>query len=276
MNAWIAPREGVKPGSGPVSTDWLGFRSVRLNVGEHVLTDAPSGRELGIVLLSGEVEVSRGGARFALGPRRGPLEDLPHAAYFPEGDRLCVRTRVPSWIALAHAEGGAGFEPRRVSPEDLAVEERGEGITGRTVRHILEGPGEAARLLLVEVITPGGHWSSFPPHRHDEMRPPSRYLLEEAYLFAVAPEGHRALMGVWNDRGETVAFAPGHGDLVMVRSGYHTVSAAPGSQLYYLNAMAGPERVWTPVFQPGYEHLVTGWGRAPIAHALPEGGPPEP
>lgn len=265
MEAWLADRGLVVPGPG--ETEWLGFRALRLPAGEHLLEDAAAGRELGVVLLSGEAEVARGSATFRLGPRRDPVEDLPWAAYFPDGDRLRVRAPVPTWMALAHAQGGEGFAPRRVTPEDVGIEERGEGGTARSVRHVLEGQGEAARLLLVEVITPGGHWSSFPPHRHDEMQPPARYPLEEAYLFAIHPEGHRALMGAWTDAGEVQAFAPGNGDLVMVRSGYHTVSAAPGSTLYYLNAMAGPQRIWTPIFQGGYEHLVTGWGNAPVAHA---------
>lgn len=266
MDAWYAGRGVVTPGPG--ETEWLGIRTVRLPIGEHVLDDAARGREVGVVLLSGEAELTRGAATFRLGPRRDPVEDLPFAAYFPDGDRLRVRALAPTWLMLAHAPGEPGYVPRLVTPDDVPIEERGEGSTGRTVRHVLEGEGEAARLLLVEVITPGGHWSSFPPHRHDEMRPPHRYLLEEAYLFGIRPEGHRALMGTWQEGGDVQAFAPGNGDLVMVRRGYHTVSAAPGSTLYYLNAMAGPSRIWTPIFQPGYEHLVTGWGNAPVARPI--------
>jgi len=266
--AWLAEEREVLPG--PDSTQWLGVRSVRLSEGEHTLTAGGPGAEVGVVLLAGQVEVKRGDVTFSLGPRQDPISELPWAAYLPVGaGEVTVRVDAPAWLCLAWAEGKEGFSPKRVTPADVQLEARGEGVTLREVRHVLEQEGEANRLLLVEVITPGGHWSSFPPHRHDEMRPPALYAMEEAYLFAIAPRGHRALMGTWTDAGEAKAFAVGDGDLVMVRRGYHTVSAAPGSTLYYLNAMAGPERVWTPQFQPGYEHLVTGWGNAPVAR--PEG-----
>ncbi len=263
--AWRAEGGVVAPGTG--STRWLGFR-YRTVAGEARLTDAPQGCEAAVVLVAGEVDVRRGADTFHLGPRPNPFDHLPEAAYLPKGDAVTIVSRGPAAVALAWAEGDAARTAYRVSAGEIATESRGVGTTERTIRHLLEADRPAHRLYLVEVITPAAHWSSFPPHRHDRHAPPDEYAMEEAYLFRVEPAEHKALMGTWSADGqEEAAFVAGDQDLVMVRSGYHTVSAAPGSRLYYLNAMAGPERTWKPVFHPRYLHLVEGWGNAPVADA---------
>lgn len=238
---------------------------MELAAGEHRIADAGAGWEAAVVLVQGEVVVSRGDTSFCLGPRRSPFENLPEAAYLPEGDQIWLRCEVPTAVAVTWAQGGGGIAPYRIGPKEVSLETRGVGATERTIRHLLEADRPADRLYLVEVITPPAHWSSFPPHRHDRHAPPDEYAMEEAYLFRLDPCEHKALMGTWSDgEGEGVPFLVNDGDLVMVRSGYHAVSAAPGSRLYYLNAMAGPERVWKPVFHPQYAHLVEGWGNAPV------------
>jgi 5-deoxy-glucuronate isomerase len=280
VQAWLSPTRAVAPG--PDGTRWLGFRYLELASGEHRLGDAAAGFEAALVLVQGEVEVARGGDAFRLGPRANPFDDLPWAAYLPAGDEVRVRCAAPSAVALAWAEGGAGRAAYRVEPAEIALETRGIGATERIVRHLLETDRPAARLYLVEVLTPAAHWSSFPPHRHDRHAPPDEYAMEEAYLFRVEAPGHRALMGAWSEGGADAvgrspdggpgAFLVGDGDLVLVAAGYHTVSAAPGGRLYYLNAMAGPERVWRPVFHPAYLDLVEGWGNAPIDRPADDGG----
>lgn len=262
--AWRSADGLVVPGEG--STRWLGMAYVAVRAGKTSLPHAPAGAEAAVVLVEGEAEVRRGGSAFRLGPRPNPFDHLPDAAFLPEGDVVTIEARAPAAVALAWAQGGGAHSAYRVGPDEVLLETRGVGATERTIRHLLEADRPAHRLYLVEVITPPAHWSSFPPHRHDRHQPPDEYAMEEAYLFRVDPGDHRALMGTWAaDGGEEAAFAAGDGDLVVVRSGYHTVSAAPGSRLYYLNAMAGPERVWKPVFHPRYLHLVEGWGNAPVA-----------
>lgn len=254
----------VVPGTG--STRYLGVRYAVCEGGELRLSDAPKGFEAAVVLVEGEVDVERGGSAFHLGPRADPFEHMPEAAYLPAGDVVTIASRGRSAVALAWAAGDPGQTPYRVAAAEIALETRGVGPTERTIRHLLEADRPAHRLYLVEVITPAAHWSSFPPHRHDRHAPPDEYAMEEAYLFRVDPPEHKALMGTWSDDGaDEAAFLANDGDLVMVRAGYHTVSAAPGSRLYYLNAMAGPERTWKPVFHPRYLHLVEGWGNAPVA-----------
>lgn len=262
--AWKSTDGRVAPGEG--STRHLGVRYAVVPPGRTELWDAPAGAEAAVVLVAGEVEVKRGGASYRLGPRPDPFDHLPEAAFLPHGDRVIVTADAPAAIALAWAQGDPSSAPYKVGKDEIALEQRGVGATERTIRHLLEGDRPAHRLYLVEVITPAAHWSSFPPHRHDRHAPPEEYAMEESYLFRVDPPDHKALMGAWTaDGAEEGAFLVGDGDLVMIRSGYHVVSAAPGSRLYYLNAMAGPARVWTPVFHPSYLHLVEGWGNAPVA-----------
>lgn len=261
-NVWLCPDGVVAPG--PNSTDWLGFRYARLEPGTHRLSDAGPGHEAGVVLIEGEVDVARAGRRFHLGPRPNPFEYPPELAFFPAGEAITVESAGDAVVAVAWAAGDPALEAYRLGGSDITSDTRGVGATERTIRHLLEADRPANRLYLVEVVTPGAHWSSFPPHRHDVHKPPAEYAMEEAYVFRVDPPQHRGLMGTWSANDDTeAAFVARDGDLMMVKAGYHTVSAAPGSRLYYLNAMAGPERVWKPLFHPRYLHLVEGWG--PVA-----------
>jgi 5-deoxy-glucuronate isomerase len=115
----------------------------------------------------------------------------------------------------------------------------------------------AERLLVVEVITPNGHWSSYPPHKHDQDDRPRETYLEETYYHRIRPEKGFAVQRVYTeDRAidETVTFFDG--DVVLVPRGYHVVSTPPGYDLYYLNVMAGPVREWKIKNDPEHEWLL--------------------
>jgi 5-deoxy-glucuronate isomerase len=123
------------------------------------------------------------------------------------------------------------------------------------------GDREAESLLVVEVLTPGGHWSSYPPHKHDRDDPPRETLLEETYYHRIAPARGFGLQRVYtDDRSLDESLAFGDRDCVLVPRGYHTVSAPPGYDLYYLNVMAGPTRTWIFANDPDHE-----WTLAPAA-----------
>ena len=115
--------------------------------------------------------------------------------------------------------------------------------------------GEAADSLLVcEVITPEGHWSSYPPHKHDQDNLPEESFLEETYYHRVNPAKGFALQRVYTeDRTLDETLAAQDRDTVLVPRGYHTVSAPPGYALYYLNVMAGPTREWAIANDPDHE-----------------------
>jgi 5-deoxy-glucuronate isomerase len=112
---------------------------------------------------------------------------------------------------------------------------------------------------VVEVVTPGGNWSSYPPHKHDRDDPPEESLLEETYYHRLRPAQGFAFQRVYSDDGsldETMAVADG--DVVLVPRGYHPVGAAHGYDLYYLNVMAGPRRVWRFRNDPAHAWIVAG------------------
>src|SRR2546429_461476 len=169
----------------------------------------------------------------------------------------------PGGVVWAPAE--STFPARLIRPDEVRVEMRGKGVTERRIHWILSEKDPAARLLLVEVLTPAGHWSTYPPHKHDEDTPGVERALEELYYYRFNPEQGFAFLGIYTKpppqlsstspsplAGEgrgggsplNVSIRARHDDLVLVPRGYHVVSAAPGYDCYYLNAMAGVGRWW--------------------------------
>jgi 5-deoxy-glucuronate isomerase len=126
----------------------------------------------------------------------------------------------------------------------------------RTIHHILMEDVAAESLLVTEVVTPAGNWSSYPPHKHDTDDPPRETQLEETYYHRLRDTRGFAMQRVYTSDGsldETMSVRDG--DLVLVPRGFHTVSAAPGYELYYLNVMSGPVRRWCVTFDPEHEWL---------------------
>ena len=135
----------------------------------------------------------------------------------------------------------------------------------RRIHNILMNNAPAERLLLVEVLTPGGNWSSYPPHKHDTHRPPTETYLEEIYYHRLRPGDGFALQRVYDDARELdVTLAVSDGDVVLVPRGYHPVVAPPGCDLYYLNVMAGPERSWQFSVDPAFERLAHQMQQQPL------------
>jgi 5-deoxy-glucuronate isomerase len=161
-------------------------------------------------------------------------------------------------VALCWAPGSQGAEARVLPGDEIEVETRGYGSLERTIRPILMGERDAGSLLVCEVLTPAGHWSSYPPHKHDRDDPPSETLLEETYYHRITPAQGFGLQRVYSDdRSLDQSLAFGDRDCVLVPYGYHTVSAPPGYELYYLNVMAGPVRSWAVANDPDHEWTLT-------------------
>ena len=213
--------------------------------------------ELIVLPLEGGCTVTVDGAAFALEGRTGVFDDRTDFAYAPRGAHVEVASEGGGRFALPSARAQHRLEPRRVDAADVAVELRGAGQMSRQI-HNFCGPETdfADRLIAVEVITPGGNWSSYPPHKHDEEIPGQETALEEIYYFEVADGGvaYQRAYGPGVDILEEVR----GGDTVLLPSGYHGPSmAAPGYHLYYLNVMAGPSgREWLFTDDPAH-----GWVR---------------
>ena len=142
----------------------------------------------------------------------------------------------------------------------MRVDTRGGGNATRQICNIL-GPDDAAdRLIVVEVYTPAGNWSSFPPHKHDVHAPPSEVDLEEIYYYRIdRPEGY-AIQRVYSYNGERDAtLTVRDGELVLIPDGYHPVVAAHGYNIYYLNALAGSARSLAASLDPNYSWVTSTW-----------------
>ena len=246
----------------PESAGWeyVGFEVHRLADGEERRFHADA-RELCVVMLGGRADVTAGERSWGvIGGRANVFDGLPTSAYSPAGQPLVVgATGGEAEIALcwAPARGDPGLEPLLIEAADIEVEIRGSGDMERRVHPILMADRPAERLLVVEVITPGGHWSSYPPHKHDRDALPEESSLEETYYHRIQPSHGFGLQRVYTaDRSldETLTFCDG--DVVLVPRGYHTVAAPPGYDVYYLNVMAGPRRAWSFANDPDHAWLM--------------------
>ena len=191
-----------------------------------------------------EYESAAGGRQTAtLGPRRDVFVDYPHALYLPPRTTFRVTAREATEIAdgRATARSRRAHPARVIRPEDCGFEIRGGGNATRQIVDIMPPAFPADRLLVCEVLTPAGNWSSYPPHKHDVDRPPGEVKLEEIYYYRFAhPDGFgfQRLYDDRRDRTLTVA----HGDVVLISNGYHPFVTAHGYNAYYLNVLAGTRR----------------------------------
>jgi 5-deoxy-glucuronate isomerase len=240
----------------PQSAGWryVGFQVHRLEAGQ-TLQGGSSERETCLVVLAGSADIFSDGAPFLdIGGRGSVFEDAaPGAVYAPAGRNFAVTARDQVELAVCSAPGTPGRAPRAIAAKEMSREVRGSGTNTRYVRNILPQTEEADSLLVVEVITPGGHWSSYPPHKHDKAAAGQETALEETYYHRLKPSQGFAFQRVYTDeRDIDETFCVRDGDLVLVPRGYHPVGAAHGYDLYYLNVMAGPERSW--IFRNDPEH----------------------
>ncbi|BCH31009.1 5-deoxy-glucuronate isomerase [Mesorhizobium sp. L-8-10] len=254
----------VKPkkGSGlvshvtPESAGWtyVGFDLHKMKPGESA-SASTGAREVCLVFVSGKGKVSAGGEDFdTLGGRSSPFEGKPWSVYVPQGSDWKVTAETDVELAVCSAPGlGGGLPARVIAPDSLGQETRGKGTNTRYVTNILPEGEPADSLLVVEVITPGGHTSSYPPHKHDRDNLPEESLLEETYYHRLNPPQGFAFQRVYtDDRSLDETMAVEDGDVVLVPRGYHPCAACHGYDLYYLNVMAGPKRTWK--FHNAREH----------------------
>jgi 5-deoxy-glucuronate isomerase len=246
----------------PDSAGWsyVGFEALRLGPGMSASRETLA-REVCIVVISGMVDITSSFAEWrSVGSRPDPFSGLPDSAYLPPGTSFTLRGgREGCDVGLCFAPAVTGTAARLLPASSISAETRGSGAQERVVHPILMADGEAESLLVTEVHTPAGHWSSFPPHKHDRDALPEESYLEETYYHRVDPARGFALQRIYtDDRSLDETLAVGDGDVVLVPRGYHPVSAAPGYRSYYLNVMAGPTRTWVFHNDPDHEWLVAG------------------
>ncbi|WMT91639.1 5-deoxy-glucuronate isomerase [Pelagibacterium sp. H642] len=246
----------------PASAGWayVGFALHRLAPGETV-AEATGEREACLVFVAGTGAVTAGGERLGeMGGRMSPFDGKPAAVYVPGNSEWSVTAASELELAVCSAPALTGREAKVIGPDAMSQEVRGKGTNTRYVTNILpETDGVADSLLVVEVITPGGHTSSYPPHKHDRDALPEESYLEETYYHRLNPPQGFGFQRVYtDDRSLDEVMLIEDGVTVLVPKGYHPCAAIHGYDLYYLNVMAGPHRVWRFHNQPDHEWLLGG------------------
>ncbi|MDQ3669402.1 MAG: 5-deoxy-glucuronate isomerase [Actinomycetota bacterium] len=214
--------------------------------------------EVAIVLLSGSCRVRAAGNEYELGPRAGVFASLPWTLYLPRD--TAYELDGDAEVAISSCPCERRREPVLQRPDEVDIEVRGAGNATRQINNMIQPGFPAERILVVEVLTPAGNWSSYPPHKHDEDRPPEEVVLEEVYYYrAPAPEAF-AVQRLYSDRhGVDVTETVRDGDLVLVPHGYHAFAAAPGYDFYYLNALAGDHHSMANSDDPALAWIRSSW-----------------
>ena len=240
----------------PESAGWshVGFEVFRLPRAARI--ERPTaGREVCAVMLTGRADISFGGQQWRdVGARASVFEGTPDAVYAPPGGSIAIAASSEACeVALCWAAAKRGAEVLLLPAANCRPFKRGSGRTERTINNILMEDHPAESLLVTEVVTPGGNWSSYPPHKHDIDDPPRETYLEETYYHRTArPDGFAVQLVYTDDRSLDEAIQVRDGDVVLVPRGYHPVAAGPGYDLYYLNVMAGPHRRWLVTTDPDH------------------------
>lgn len=241
----------------PESAGWgyVGFGLYRLEAGQSA-AEATGDREAILVLVEGKARITAAGQDFGeMGERMNVFERTPpHCLYVPNGADWQVVATTACTLAVCTAPGKGNHPVRRLGPEGIELTPRGTGANTRYINNIaMEAREVADSLLVTEVFTPQGNWSSYPSHRHDEDDFPRMTYLEETYYMRTNPEQGFVIQRVYTEDGtldETMA-AKNH-DVTLVPKGHHPCGAPYGYDAYYLNVMAGPRRNWR--FQNDPDH----------------------
>ncbi len=246
---------------GPLSPDWgyVGFGLYHLKAGENA-AEATGDREVILVLVEGKANITAAGEDFGeMGDRMNVFERTPpHCLYVPNDQDWSATATTDCVLAVCTAPGNGNHKAQRLGPDGITLTERGKGTNTRYINNIaMEDRDVCDSLLVTEVFTPDGHWSSYPSHRHDEDDFPNMTYLEETYYHRINPAKGFGIQRVYAEDGtldETMAVSDG--DVVLVPRGHHPCGAPYGFEMYYLNVMAGPLRKWRFKADPAVEWIM--------------------
>ena len=250
---------------------YLEFEKVKLGAGERNEGQTAE-RELAVVVLGGRCSVASSKGEWRnIGRRAHVFDGLPYTLYLPTHTQFAISTEAGCDLALCYSKAEQEHAARLVTPEDVEVEIRGGGNATRQINHMIKPEFPAHRLLIVEVYTPAGNWSSYPPHKHDVHNPPGEVDLEEIYYYRISrPEGYAIQKVYTADRRIDATLTVRDGELVLVPEGYHPVVAAHGYDVYYLNALAGSAHSMAASDDPDYAWVRGSWRekdpRLPLVH----------
>ncbi len=216
--------------------------------------------EVAVVLLGGDCVVAVDDRLYSLASRPSIFEGPPSAVYLPLQTEYVLSAKAKTEVAICRSRAGESHPVRHITPDDVAIEIRGAGNAARQINHIIKPEFPAHRILVVEVFTPSGNWSSYPPHKHDVSRVPAEADLEEIYYYRIEPGDGFAFQRLYTGDGRIdQPYIIRDGDALIMPEGYHAYAVAHGYTGYYLNILAGNEPVRT--MQP-FDDPAHGWVRS--------------
>jgi 5-deoxy-glucuronate isomerase len=242
-----------------IGWEWMSFYVTRLQPGE-VMRRRTEQEESAFVLLGGSCVADWGDGKRTIGKRQNVFAGLPYTLYLPAHSEVSFTAETACEFAECSVPSNAQLEPRLITPGDVVTSLRGGGNVSRQIVDVMPPAFPADKLVVIEVYTPGGNWSSYPPHKHDTHNPPKEVDQDEIYYYRTArPEGF-AFQYLYSDsdiNGRTVRASDG--DAVLVHSGYHAVVAGPGYDVYYLNFLAGTSRALAITEDPNHSWIRSSW-----------------
>lgn len=254
--------------------EWMSFFVRRLIQGEAWATQNDR-EEMGLVVLGGRCRADWGQGQRSIGLRKHVFDGFPYALYLPPGSRLSIEAETDCELAVCTIPSEAKLEPRLITPDDVQASLRGGGNASRQIVDVMKPEFPADKLMMVEVYTPSGNWSSYPPHKHDVHNPPAEVDLDEIYYYRIDREAGYAYQSLYKrSGGDGVTLAVTDGDAVLVHDGYHPVVAGHGYNVYYLNCLAGSARSLANTEDPNHVWVRSTWKtldpRLPMVHGAEE------
>jgi 5-deoxy-glucuronate isomerase len=241
--------------------EWLSFFVHRLASGQSHCVHSEN-EEVALVLLGGKCVADWGEGPHRIGERAHVFDGLPYAIYLPAASRAQLQAETACEFAECRVPSAARLKPQLITPKDVKSSLRGGGNASRQIVDVMPPDFPADKLMVVEVYTPSGNWSSYPPHKHDVHDPPTEVDLDEIYYYRIdRPRGY-AHQRLYTRNGQRdVTLTVRDGDAVLVPDGYHPVVAGHGYNVYYLNCLAGSARQLLTTEDPDHLWVRSTWNQ---------------
>ena len=253
MRFSIAKKHGFeKKIVSPENSDlkFLSF-SYLFSTSEVALEENTENEEWLWVIMSGKITIRIGDVSFCM-ERNGVFDDKPVSLYIPADTRYAVKAETGSEVVAVSAPSSGNFSPVFIPPDEIKLQRAGKSNYQRSIFNIMPQNFPASKIIAGETIHDTGHWSCFPPHKHDEEKTPEESKHEELYFFKCEPEKTGFGMMRVYDETQDVAFPILPNDLITIPKGYHPVSVIPEHRLYYFWVLAGEKRPFQRHTHPDY------------------------
>jgi 5-deoxy-glucuronate isomerase len=260
-------RSTPRPGGGDLLSmprekakwEWMSFFVHKLMPGQEWKT-ACAGEEAALIILGGRCVANWGEGDKRIGERKNVFDGLPYSVYMPSGTNIRVQAETELEFAECRVPSNRSGAVTLITPEDVKSSLRGGGNASRQIVDVMPPDFPADKLVLVEVYTPSGNWSSFHPHKHDVHNPPTELDLDEIYYYRIdSPDGFAHQRLYTRDGSRNLTLTVHDQDMVLVRDGYHPVVAGHGYNVYYLNCLAGSARGLSATEDPDHVWVKSTW-----------------